>query len=374
MPHLQFKHKRLPYPKLGIIKYLCSMSAKKNIRAFSLTELKEYFESIGDKKFRAMQTYEWLWKKNARSFTEMSNLSMELRRKLSEEFELNSLTVDATQHSSDGTLKSRFKTYDSHLIEGVLIPTEKRFTACVSSQIGCSLSCKFCATGLMDRKRNLNFDEIYDQVALLNEQCEKTYGQKLSNIVYMGMGEPLLNYKNVLKSIDKITASDSMGMSPKRITVSTAGVAKMIKQLGDDKVRFNLALSLHAATDKKRNEIMPINETNSIEYLIEALNYFYQQTKNDITLEYVLLQGQNDSLVDAEELITVYRQIPVHLINVIEYNPVAGIPFIKSGEDTTQIFTDYLAKNRVNVRVRRSRGKDIDAACGQLANKDKILA
>ncbi|MBS1495667.1 MAG: 23S rRNA (adenine(2503)-C(2))-methyltransferase RlmN [Bacteroidetes bacterium] len=350
------------------------MSAKKNIRAFSLTELKEYFESIGDKKFRAMQTYEWLWKKNARSFTEMSNLSMELRRKLSEEFELNSLTVDATQHSSDGTLKSRFKTYDGHLIEGVLIPTEKRFTACVSSQIGCSLSCKFCATGLMDRKRNLNFDEIYDQVALLNEQCEKTYGQKLSNIVYMGMGEPLLNYKNVLKSIDKITASDSMGMSPKRITVSTAGVAKMIKQLGDDKVRFNLALSLHAATDKKRNEIMPINETNSIEYLIEALNYFYQHTKNDITLEYVLLQGQNDSLVDAEELITVYRQIPVHLINVIEYNPVAGIPFIKSGEDTTQIFTDYLAKNRVNVRVRRSRGKDIDAACGQLANKDKILA
>ncbi|MEO5942930.1 MAG: 23S rRNA (adenine(2503)-C(2))-methyltransferase RlmN [Ferruginibacter sp.] len=350
------------------------MSVKKNIREFSLPELKEYFESIGDKKFRAIQAYEWLWKKNARSFSDMSNLSLDLRKKLAEEFELNSLTVDTTQQSSDGTLKSRFKTYDGHFIEGVLIPTEKRFTACVSSQIGCSLSCKFCATGLMDRKRNLNFDEIYDQIALLNEQCEKTYGQKLSNIVYMGMGEPLLNYKNVLKSIDKITASDSMGMSPKRITVSTAGVAKMIKQLGDDKVRFNLALSLHAATDKKRNEIMPINETNSVEFLIESLNYFYQQTKNDITLEYVLLQGQNDSLVDAEELIAVYRQIPTHLVNVIEYNAVAGIPFVKSGDDTTQIFTDYLAKNKVNVRVRRSRGKDIDAACGQLANKDKVLA
>ncbi|MDB5202626.1 MAG: rRNA m(2)A-2503 methyltransferase [Ferruginibacter sp.] len=350
------------------------MAIKRNIREFSLPELKKYFESIGDKKFRAIQAYEWLWKKNARSFEDMSNLSLELRKKLAEEFDLPALTVDASQHSNDGTLKSRFKTYDGHLIEGVLIPTEKRFTACVSSQIGCSLSCKFCATGLMDRKRNLTFDEIYDQVALLNEQSERVYGQKLSNIVYMGMGEPLLNYKNVLKSIDKITASDSMGMSPKRITVSTAGVAKMIKQLGDDKVRFNLALSLHAATDAKRNEIMPINETNSIEFLIESLNYFYQQTKNDITLEYVLLKDQNDSLKDAEELVAVYRQVPTHLVNVIEYNPVAGIPFIKSGEDSTQIFTDYLASHKVNVRVRRSRGKDIDAACGQLANKDTVTA
>jgi 23S rRNA (adenine2503-C2)-methyltransferase len=349
------------------------MSVKKNIREFSLPDLKEYFESIGDKKFRAIQAYEWLWKKNARSFDEMSNLSLELRKKLAEAFELNALTVDATQHSSDGTLKSRFKTYDGHLIEGVLIPTEKRYTACVSSQIGCSLSCKFCATGLMDRKRNLHFDEIYDQVALLNEQTQRVYGHNLSNIVYMGMGEPLLNYKNVLKSIDRITASDSMGMSPKRITVSTAGVAKMIRQLGDDQVKFNLALSLHAATDAKRNQIMPINETNTIALLVEALNYFYQKTKNDITLEYVLLKDQNDSLEDAAELITIYRQIPTHLVNVIEYNPVAGIPFIKSGEDSTQLFTDHLAKHKVNVRVRRSRGKDIDAACGQLANKDKQL-
>jgi 23S rRNA (adenine2503-C2)-methyltransferase len=221
----------------------------------------------------------------------------------------------------------------------------------------------------MDRVRNLNFDEIYDQVAMLNEQSEKMYGTGITNIVYMGMGEPLLNYSNVLKSIERITASDSMAMSPKRITVSTAGVAKMIKQLGDDKVRFNLALSLHAATDEKRDKIMAINETNNIAALIEALNYFYEQTKNDITLEYVLLQGENDSLEDAEELVKVYRKIPTHLVNVIEYNSVAGIPFLKSDEDHTQIFTDYLAKHRVNVRVRRSRGKDIDAACGQLANK-----
>lgn len=349
--------------------YLCAMSVKKNIRECSLPQLKEYFESIGDKKFRAIQTYEWLWKKNARSFDDMSNLSLELRQKLAEEFDLISLSVDAEQHSNDGTLKSRFVTHDGHFIEGVLIPTEKRNTACVSSQIGCSLSCKFCATGLMDRKRNLGFDEIYDQVALLNEQSNKVYGQNLSNIVYMGMGEPLLNYKNVLKSIERITASDSMNMSPKRITVSTAGVAKMIKQLGDDGVRFNLALSLHAATDEKRNRIMAINETNNIQALIEALNYFYEKTKNDITLEYVLLQGENDSLEDAAELVKVYRRIPTHLVNVIEYNSVSGIDFIKSGEDQTEIFTKYLADRKVNVRVRRSRGKDIDAACGQLANK-----
>ncbi|HQW85325.1 MAG TPA: radical SAM protein, partial [Ferruginibacter sp.] len=226
-----------------------------------------------------------------------------------------------------------------------------------------------CATGLMDRKRNLHFDEIYDQVAILNEQSLKMYGTGLTNIVYMGMGEPLLNYSNVLKSIDRITASDSMAMSPKRITVSTAGVAKMIRQLGDDKVRFNLALSLHAANDEKRNTIMAINESNNIAALVDALNYFYDQTKNDITLEYVLLQGVNDSLEDADELIKVYRKIPTHLINVIEFNPVLGIPYSKTDEDTTQLFTDHLAKNRVNVRVRRSRGKDIDAACGQLANK-----
>lgn len=316
-----------------------------------------------------MQTYEWLWKKNARSFEDMSNLSKELRQKLHEHFSLPSLQTDATQISSDGTVKSRFVTYDGHFIEGVLIPAESRNTACVSSQVGCSLTCSFCATGKMERKRNLNFDEIVDQVALLNEQSEKVYNKKLSNIVFMGMGEPLLNYGNVLQAVDKITSNDGLAMSPKRITVSTAGVAKMIKKLGDDKVRFNLALSLHAATDKKRDSIMPINETNSIDVLIEALNYFYNETKNDITLEYILLKDVNDSLKDAEDLMKIYRKIPTHLINVIEYNPVEGVSFVKPGEDTTQTFTEFLLKHKVNVRLRRSRGKDIDAACGQLANK-----
>lgn len=346
------------------------MTALKNIRTLSLPELKEYFESIGDKKFRAIQTYEWIWKQNARSFDEMTNLGKDLRQKLAENFSFPAIVNDTTQISGDGTLKSRFKTHDGHFMEGVLIPTENRNTACVSSQIGCSLTCSFCATGKMERKRNLDFDEIYDQVAILNEQSEKTYNKKLSNIVFMGMGEPLLNYSNVLMAIEKIIDPKGLAMSPKRITVSTAGVAKMIKKLGDDKVRFNLALSLHAATDKKRDSIMPINESNSIDSLVEALNYFYEQTKNDITLEYILLKDVNDSLEDAEDLVKIYRKIPTHLVNVIEYNPIDGASFIKPDEDTTQQFTDYLAKHKVNVRVRRSRGKDIDAACGQLANKN----
>lgn len=350
------------------------MLSKKNIRDLDLPSLKTYFEEIGDKKFRAIQVYEWLWKKHVRDFESMSNISLELRKKLAEDFDFPSITTDLTQKSSDGTLKSRFRTFDGHLMEGVLIPAEKRNTACVSSQIGCSLTCRFCATGQMDRVRNLNFDEIYDQVAILNEQSLLHNGKGVTNIVYMGMGEPLLNYKNVLKSVDRLTASDSMALSPKRITVSTAGVAKMIKQLGDDQVRFNLALSLHAANDAKRNEIMPINESNSIDLLIEALNYFYQKTKNDITLEYILFRDKNDSLKDAEELISVYRKVPTHLINVIEYNPVAGVPFVKPDEDSTNKFTSFLASHRVNVRVRRSRGKDIDAACGQLANKEKVAA
>ena len=345
------------------------MDYPKNIRELGLDQLKEYFISIGDKKFRAMQTYEWLWKKNARKFSEMTNLSLDLRQKLEADFELNSISTDLVQNSADGTVKMRFRTFDNHLLEGVIIPTEKRFTACVSSQIGCSLSCSFCATGRMERKRNLSFEEIYDQVAILNEQSIKSFGSGLTNIVFMGMGEPLLNYKDVLKAIERITSSDGFGMSPKRITVSTAGVAKMIKKLGDDGVRFNLALSLHASNDIKRNEIMDINETNNIKSLTEALNYFYAKTKSAITLEYVLLNGVNDSLQDAKELAEIYKRIPVHTINVIEYNTVDGIAFTKSDENNTEAFVKYLSGRKVNVHIRRSRGKDIDAACGQLANK-----
>lgn len=347
---------------------------QQNIRTLQLEQIAQYFNTLGEKPFRAKQVWEWLWQKHAHSFADMTNLSKELRQKLGEHFSLPALTVDATQYSADGTIKSRFRTWDGHLVEGVLIPAEDRFTACVSSQIGCSLTCKFCATGYMDRVRNLTFDEIYDEVVLIQQQCERVYGRKLTNIVYMGMGEPLLNYKHVLQSIERITAADGLGMSARRITVSTAGVAKMIKQLGDDKVRFKLALSLHAPNDAKRNEIMPINETNRMASLIEALNYFYKQTENEITFEYILFKNFNDSQKDAEELVKIYRQVPADLVNIIEYNPIDAAQFEKPDEATTQSFMKFLDRNRVNARLRRSRGKDIDAACGQLANKEVLSA
>jgi 23S rRNA (adenine2503-C2)-methyltransferase len=340
-----------------------------NIRHLSLDELTGWFVEQGYQKFRARQVWEWLWTKQAHSFADMTNLSKELRQQLGDSFSLPALVIDETQYSADGTVKSRFKTWDGHAVEGVLIPTDERKTACVSSQIGCSLSCRFCATGYLDRKRNLTHDEIFDEVVLINQQSLRVYDKKLSNIVFMGMGEPLLNYSNVLKAIERISAEDGLAMSPRHITVSTAGVAKMIMKLGDDQVRFKLALSLHAATDAKRHEIMPINDTNNIKSLIEALNYFYGKTKNEITFEYILFDQFNDSLKDADELIKIYRQVPADLINIIEYNPIEFAQFKKPTEEKTMAFMAYLEKHKVNARLRRSRGKDIDAACGQLANK-----
>ncbi len=340
-----------------------------NIRHVEVSEIERFITNVGERPFRVKQIVEWLWQKHAHSFDEMTDLSKDLRKQLVEHFSFPALQIDATQQSEDGTLKTRFRTFDDHMIEGVLIPTSERKTACVSSQIGCSLSCKFCATGTMDRKRNLNFDEIYDQVVYINQQSESAHEKHLSNIVFMGMGEPLMNYHNVLKAIEKITSPDGLGMSPKRITVSTAGLVKQIRQLGDDGVKFKLAVSLHAPNDKKRNEVMPINESNNIKSLVEALNYFYKKTGTEISFEYILFKDFNDSERDAEELTKIYRQVPADLINVIEYNAVDHFAFDKPDEDGFERFVEILQKNRVNVRVRRSRGKDIDAACGQLANK-----
>lgn len=342
----------------------------KNLREITLAQLEEMMADMGEPKFRAKQVHEWVWQKHAADIADMTNLSKALREKLAQDFFIPKVKMHHSQYSSDGTIKNRLQLHDGYFVESVLIPTEKRMTACVSSQVGCSLSCKFCATGYMDRKRNLDFDEIVDEVTLLNELALKHYNKHLSNIVFMGMGEPLLNYKNVMKAIEKISSPAGLGMSPKRITVSTAGVAKMIKQLGVDQVRFKLALSLHAATDRKRNEIMAINETNNLSSLIEALNYFYKATGNEITLEYILFKNFNDSEKDAEDLVKLYRKIPADLINIIEYNPIDAARFEKPDEETTEAFMKYLTDNRVNVRLRRSRGKDIDAACGQLANVD----
>lgn len=343
---------------------------KIDIRSLNLEGLQKHFVELGEKSFRATQVYEWLWKKSCSSFSEMSNLSKELRQKLEELFTINIVKINTSQYSADKTIKNSFILHDGHLIEGVLIPADDRMTACVSSQVGCSLTCKFCATGYMERKRNLNPDEIYDQVVLIDRQARQNYNHQLTNIVYMGMGEPLLNYANVLKSVERITAEDGLNMAAKRITVSTAGIAKMIKKLGDDGVKFNLALSLHAANDKKRNEIMPINEQNTLKALAEALKYYYAKTKNPVTYEYIVFNDFNDELQDAAELAKFCKHVPCK-VNIIEYNPISFADYTNADVDKIEAFADYLRKQDIITNVRRSRGKDIDAACGQLAIKEK---
>lgn len=347
---------------------------KKDIRLFTLDQLIEEMKLIGEKPFRAKQVYEWLWAKAAHTFEEMSNLSLELRKKLENSFFIKSLTIADRQVSDDRTIKYAFKLYDGKIVEGVLIPTEKRMTACISSQVGCSLTCKFCGTGKLKRLRNLDADEIFDQVLMIRKEAEETYGMPLTNIVYMGMGEPLLNYKNTLRSVEVLTSQSpkGLGMASSRITVSTAGIDKMIKQLGDDEVKFNLALSLHAANDEKRNSIMPINETNSLDSLAEALQYYYSKTKEKITFEYIIFKDFNDSLEDAKELVTFCKKVPSK-VNIIEYNSIDDSEFQQANPDKVNAFARYLESNKIVARVRRSRGKDIDAACGQLANKNKAI-
>ena len=344
------------------------MDKKIAIRNLSFDQLKAEMLAAGEPAFRAKQVYEWIWKKAARSFDAMGNIPKTTREWLSEKFSLQIVTTAEAQISSDRTIKSSFQLHDKNLIEGVLIPTRERVTACVSSQVGCSLTCSFCATGYMDRKRNLESFEIYDQVVLIRDQAQEKYGQALTNIVYMGMGEPLLNYANVLKSIEQITSPDGLGMSPRRITVSTAGIAKMIQKLGDDQVKFNLALSLHAANDTKRNQIMPINESNTLDVLKAALLYFFDKTGHEITLEYIVFNKFNDTIEDARELYEFAKGIPCK-INLIEYNPIAQSSFVNAEADAIAKFSAFLESKRMIVNIRRSRGRDIDAACGQLAGK-----
>ena len=346
------------------------MSTKKDIRALTELEIIDILKEKGEAKFRAKQIYGWLWQKTAHSFNDMSNLSKPLRDWLNDNFVINAVTVSDMQVSTDRTIKCAMKLADGNVVESVLIPTKTRMTACISSQVGCSLTCKFCATGKLKRLRNLNADEIYDQVALVKNLAETKYNQPLTNIVYMGMGEPLLNYAETIRSVDRITSPDGLGMSPSRITVSTAGIAKMIMKLGDDQVKFNLAVSLHAANDEKRNHIMPINETNSLDNLEEALNYFYEKTGSRVTFESIVFKDFNDGIQDARELGDFCKKTTAK-VNIIEYNPIDDGEFKQTTPERLEAFVNHLEGRGVIVNVRRSRGKDIDAACGQLVNKNK---
>ncbi len=345
---------------------------KKDIRSYSKDELRAFFIEKGQEAFRGNQIYEWLWKKGAHTFDEMTNISLETRAFLDEYFTINHIAVDNMQRSSDGTVKNAVILFDGLIVESVLIPTDSRTTACVSSQVGCAMGCTFCATARIKKQRNLNPDEIYDQVVAINRESELYYGHKLSNIVFMGMGEPLLNYDNVMEAIDKITSDEGLGMSPRRITLSTVGIPKMIKRMADEQVKFNLAISLHSAIDEVRSSMMPINESSNLDELMESLQYWHEKTENRITFEYIVWKDINDSQKAINALVAYCKRVPAK-VNLIEYNPIEGGEFQQAPTAITDKYITELERNHIIVNVRRSRGKDIDAACGQLANKTKII-
>ncbi len=342
--------------------------SKKDIRSLSIDQIKDFFVENGLKEYRGDQLYSWLWEKSALNFDEMTNLPKSIRSILEENFVINHIEVDVIQKSKDGTIKNAIKLFDDLLVECVLIPTKNRITACISSQVGCSLNCKFCATSKLKRIRNLNADEIYDQVVLISNQSKDYYNRPLTNIVFMGMGEPLMNYNNVIKSIKMITSKKGLGMSHKRIVVSTSGVPKMIKKMADENVKFKLAVSLHSAIDNIRTSIMPFNEKMNLSELKLALKYWYKKTKRIITYEYVIWEGINDNIDDANALVDFCKFAPSK-VNLIQYNTIDNNKFIQASEENINMYQDILERNKISVTIRRSRGQDIDAACGQLANK-----
>ncbi len=345
------------------------MQEKRDIRALEKEEIAEFFIKNNEKAFRAKQVYEWLWKKNVASFDEMTNISKVNIALLKDHFVINHIAVDSFQKSSDGTVKNAVKLHDGLIVESVMIPAANRTTACISSQVGCSLACTFCATALLKRQRNLTASEIYDQVAAINKESLLYHDHKLSNIVFMGMGEPLLNYANVMEAIKMITSDEGLAMSPRRITLSTVGLPKMIKRMADEGVRFNLAVSLHSAIDEIRSKMMPINDVSNLEDLMDALQYWHAKTDNRITFEYVIWKGINDTRKDVEALVKYCKRVPVK-VNLIEYNAIDSNDFKQADKKAVAMYLEVLEANNIIVNIRRSRGKDIDAACGQLANKE----
>jgi 23S rRNA (adenine2503-C2)-methyltransferase len=345
------------------------MIEKKDIRAISKEALRDFFVANGDKAFRGNQVYEWLWSKGAHSFDDMTNVSKETRAMLEAHFVINHVKVDTMQRSADGTVKNSVRLHDGLVVESVLIPTNTRTTACVSSQVGCSLNCNFCATARLKRMRNLEPGEIYDQVLAIDSESRLYYNRPLSNIVFMGMGEPLMNYNNVIKAIDRITSDEGLGMSPKRITVSTSGIPKMIMKMADDGVKFKLAVSLHSAIENVRNQIMPFSTNFPLTELRESLEYWYQKTKSKVTYEYVVWNGINDTKEAVDALVKFCKYVPCK-VNIIEYNPIDDGMFQQASDVAIDLYIQELTKHNIVAKVRKSRGKDIDAACGQLANKE----
>jgi 23S rRNA (adenine2503-C2)-methyltransferase len=341
---------------------------KKDIRLLNKEALQDFFASHGAPSFKGGQVYQWLWQKGVHNFDLMTNLSLEHRNILKTYFEIKHINIDTQQRSSDGTIKNAVKLHDQLVVESVLIPTASRTTACVSSQVGCSLDCVFCATAALKRMRNLNADEIYDQVVAIDHQSKLYHNRPLSNIVFMGMGEPLMNYKNVIAAIDKITHPEGLAMSPRRITLSTSGIPKMIKKMADDNVKFRLAVSLHSARQEVREKMMPFAQKFDLKDLIDSLVYWNEYSKKKITFEYIVWEGINDQKEDIQSLVALCNRIPSK-VNIIQYNTIDGSLMKQAQQSVIDDYITALTRARVKVTYRRSRGLDIDAACGQLANK-----
>ncbi|NBB75898.1 MAG: 23S rRNA (adenine(2503)-C(2))-methyltransferase RlmN [Bacteroidetes bacterium] len=348
-----------------------------DLKNLNREQLSDFLENLGLQSYRADQVFQWLYQKGAATFEEMTNLSKDLRAQLPEIAEIKTIREFSRQESKDGTVKFLFELDDpnQYKIEAVLIPdfyddgTVNRLTVCVSSQVGCMFGCSFCATGKMGYFRNLTHGEIVDQVRMINDFAEERFGKKITNIVYMGMGEPLHNYHAVTESVRIITDPLGLEMAARRITISTVGLSKQIKQLADEDLGTNLAISLHAADDKKRNEIMPINESLNLASLKEALTYYFRETHSPITYEYLLFNHFNDTMEDADKLAEIVRWVPSK-VNIIMYNNVQGVELQRVNEERLNRFMKRLISKDVTATVRRSRGDDIDAGCGQLAVKE----
>lgn len=343
---------------------------KQDIRALSLEELRAFFIAKGNQAFRGNQVFQWLWQKGIHDFERMTNLSIDVRQLLEDNFFINHIAIDTQQKSTDGTIKNAVRLHDELVVESVLIPTTTRTTACVSSQVGCSLDCTFCATSRLKRMRNLNPDEIYDQVMVMDQQSRLYFNRPLSNIVFMGMGEPLMNYNNVVAAIEKITAPSGMGMSAKRITLSTSGVPKMIKKLAQEYPKFKLAVSLHSARQEVRQNIMPFADKFPLEDLLDSLQFWHKTTNSRITFEYVVWEGINDTQEDIQALVDYCQKVPSK-VNLIQYNSIGEDRFQQAPKEVVELYQKVLEANGIVATTRRSRGSDINAACGQLANKSQ---
>jgi len=342
------------------------MEKRKNIRLLDNHDITDFFLSHGEKKFRTQQLNDWLWSKAVTDIGMMSNFSEQLRQKLDEEFVVNAIKPESVNKSEDGSCKIVFCCYDSQRFESVLIPAKNRVTVCVSVQTGCSAGCKFCASGKKRRFRNLEYPEIFDQIVYARTYSKEVFNAELTNIVFMGMGEPFFNYENLRKAIEKITGTPGLGMSNERLTVSTVGIADMIKRAADDDMKFNIAFSLHATTNEQRNSIIPVNKKFNIEENFEALAYFSEKTRKKVTIEYVMISGVNDKPDDLKRLISLVSG-KRYIVNIIPYNQVEGIPYLSSTQEIIDYFVKTLTDKGVIAKVRESRGGDIGAACGQLA-------